>query len=107
MKLPAPIQTYFDADQIWGGPAPLAAFTPDAVVRDEGKIYTGPAEIQAWWRAAKAAYQHQAAPREISQDGSLAIVRADVSGQFPGSPAMFTFKFTLDGNMITALEIKV
>jgi hypothetical protein len=32
-------------------------------------------------------------------------VRARVTGQFPGSPAMLTFVFRLEGEQITRLEI--
>ena len=106
MKLPAPIQTYFDADHVVDGSAsPMAAFAADAVVKDEGKTYIGHSAIEAWWCAAKAQFQHSAAPKEFSQHGDRASVRAEVSGQFPGSPALLTFTFELKGDRIAALEI--
>ncbi len=54
MKLPQPIQAYFDADTDTDGPAPTAAFAPDAIVKDEGKTLVGREAIAEWWRAAKA-----------------------------------------------------
>jgi hypothetical protein len=105
MKLPAPIKSYFDADQIAGVAPPIAAFAGDARVKDEGKTHVGHAAIETWWRAAKAQYKHRASPREISQAGDLATVRAEVSGDFPGSPAMLTFRFKLAGARIATLEI--
>jgi hypothetical protein len=105
MKLPPPIGSYFEADQSIEAAAPLAAFADDARVKDEGEILIGHAGIEAWWRAAKAKYKARSEPREFSQAGDLATVRAEVSGDFPGSPAMLTFRFNLAGARIAALEI--
>jgi hypothetical protein len=97
MKLPSPIQTYFDADKDVAGPAPSSAFAIDAVQK----------AIAAWWRAAKAQYQHTADPREISEAGGYITVLAEVSGKFSGSPAMLSFRFTLKDQEIATLEIGV
>jgi ketosteroid isomerase-like protein len=105
MKLPAPVQTYFDADQAAGHAAPMDAFAPDAVVNDEGKAHRGHDAIEAWWRAAKAQYQHTAEPCEVLEERGLTIVRARVTGRFPGSPALLTFAFQLGDGRIAALEI--
>jgi len=105
MKLASPIQAYFDADQDVSGPAPTSAFAIDAVVKDEGKTHVGHKAIAAWWRAAKAQYQHTADPREVSEAGGRITVLAEVRGKFPGSPAMLSFIFTLKNNEIAALEI--
>jgi hypothetical protein len=107
MKLPPPIRSYFDADQTEGGEPPIAAFADDAEVLDEGGKHVGHAAIEAWWHATKAEYQHRSDPREFSQAGDLATVRAEVSGKFPGSPIMFTFKFKLAGARIATLEVGV
>lgn len=105
MQLPASIRAYFEADQAIGGPAPTRMFARNAVVRDEGKVHTGHEEITAWWNAAKAKYHHTAVPCEIREVKRNTIVRATVTGQFPGSPAVLTFAFQLDDGLIAALEI--
>lgn len=105
MKLPSPIQTYFDADKRVAGPAPAGAFAIDAVVKDEGKMHVGRKAIADWWRAAKAQYQHTADPREVSEADGRITVLAEVSGQFPGSPALLNFMFTLKDGAIATLEI--
>lgn len=105
MKLPAPLQTYFDADKAGGDAAPLGAFAPDAVVKDEGRTHVGHHAIAAWWRAAKAQYRHTAEPCEILEEQGLTIVRARVTGRFPGSPALLTFAFLLGDGRIAALKI--
>lgn len=103
MKLPAPIQAFFDAEK--GDAAPVRAFAPDAIVRDEGREHVGADAIEAWWRAAKAQYRHTAQPREIVEQGARSVVRAEVSGAFPGSPALLSFAFHLENGRIAALEI--
>lgn len=105
MMLPAPLRAYFDADQAAADTAPLDAFAAQAVVRDEGKTHVGHDAIAAWWRAAKAAYGHTAEPLEATDDGGRTLVRARVSGDFPGSPADLTFAFRVENGLITGLEI--
>jgi len=105
MKLPAPVQSYFDADKAARDAAPTGAFAPDAVVKDEGKAHVGHDAIEAWWRAAKAQYQHTAEPCEILEVRGVTIVRAKVTGRFPGSPALLTFAFQVEDGRIAALEI--
>lgn len=105
MKLPSAIQAYFDADTDTVSPAPTTAFAIDAIVKDDGKTLVGREAIAAWWRAAKAHYEAISQPREISGSGERFTVRAEVTGRFPGSPAMLSFIFTLKNNEIAALEI--
>ena len=102
MTLPPAIATYFAAHD----PATLArAFAPEAKVEDEGETHQGPAEIAAWWAAAKAKYNHSAAPLDLTEAEGQTIVRAKVSGDFPGSPLVLRFNFGLDGGLIQNLRI--
>ena len=105
MHLPSPIQTYFTARAPRDRDALAAAFARDAVVHDEGHIHNGPRAISEWWLAAKAKYRHHAEPIDIAEAGGKTVVRATVTGDFPGSPAVLTFAFGLDGDRITDLEI--
>jgi hypothetical protein len=105
MQLPPPVQTYFDADRAAGDGAPIGAFAPDAIVKDEGKTHIGHGAIETWWRAAKARYQHKATPYDILEVHGFIIVRAWVTGRFPGSPALLTFIFKLADGRIAGLEV--
>lgn len=105
MKLPPAIQAYFDADANIDGPAPIAAFAPDAIVKDEGKTLVGRPAIAEWWRATKALYQAISQPREITGAGAHFTVLAEVNGKFPGSPISLNFSFTLKDEAIVALEL--
>jgi len=105
MNLPSAVEAYFKADLTMDEDALKEAFAPDARVRDEGAQYQGIADIQAWWRAAKAKYHPVAEPVEQRGQGDELMVRCRVSGQFAGSPAMLNFAFTLADGKIAALEI--
>lgn len=95
MKLPAPIQAYFDADKGAADAAPTGSFAADATVADEGHTHVGPAAIEAWWLESKAKYRATAEPCDIREEQDRTVVRAKVTGEFPGSPAVLTFAFRL------------
>ena len=105
MRLPPPVQAFFDADQQGDALAPLGAFANSAAVKDEGRTHTGHSAIADWWRTSKAKYSHISEPRETNEVGNRITVLAQVSGRFPGSPSLLSFTFTLDDNHILVLEI--
>ena len=105
MQLPHPVQTYFTARAPQDGDVLAAAFAPDAIVHDEGHDHRGPQAIRNWWLAAKAKYRHHAQPIGLEQTGGKTVVRATVTGDFLGSPAVLSFTFGLAGDRITDLEI--
>jgi hypothetical protein len=105
MTLPPPIQTYFTAKAPTDATEFEAAFAPDAVVHDESQTHRGPEEIRDWWLAAKAKYNHRAEPLELTEAEGKVVVRARVSGDFPGSPAVLTFTFSLTDAQINDLRI--
>jgi ketosteroid isomerase-like protein len=105
MHLSSPIRTYFTARAPQDGDALASAFAPDAIVHDEGQSHHGPQAIRDWWLAAKAKYRHHAEPMDVTEAGGKTVVRGNATGDFPGSPAVLTFTFALDGDRITELEI--
>ncbi|MFC3078136.1 nuclear transport factor 2 family protein [Phenylobacterium terrae] len=105
MHLNPSIQAYFEADRRGDVEALIQTFAPHAAVSDEGRSYVGRQAIGAWWREAKAKYQHVIEPVRAGGEGDLAEVRARVTGQFPGSPTIMTFAFRLEGGQIAGLEI--
>ena len=106
MTLPEPIRRYFDADARGDGEALARAFAADAVVHDEGGTYRGPEAILGWWRTARAAYGATATPLGRTETDGRSVVRARVTGTFPGSPAVLTFTFGLAGGLIADLDIR-
>lgn len=105
MDLPSPIRNYVEADRRHDVERFVAAFAPDAVVVDEGRSHAGHPAIDAWWRAAKAEFDHVAVPFGIDVKDDVTEVRAEVTGRFPGSPATLTYAFRLGRDLISRLEI--
>ncbi|MFP3568168.1 nuclear transport factor 2 family protein [Paraburkholderia sp. SIMBA_030] len=105
MTLPPPLDVYLNAETT-SDTAPLAnCFAADAVVRDEGRTIEGLEAIQAWKKDAKARYQYNVEPLDLSQDGAAVTMHARLTGAFPGSPVELTYTFVLAGGKIASLEI--
>lgn len=105
MQLPPSVHTYFTTQAPQDSDAFAAAFAQDAIVHYEGHKYHGPQEISAWWVAAKAKYNQEAEPIDMSEVDGKTVVRANVTGDFPGSPVVLTFTFGLQGDRITDMEV--
>lgn len=102
LELPEPIAACFAAEH----PAAFArCFTAQASVRDEGHTHTGLAAIQAWKAASSAKYACAAQPLAVERQADLQVVRARVTGNFPGSPIDLRYRFRLERGLIASLEI--
>jgi ketosteroid isomerase-like protein len=104
-QIPEIIETYFrasNADDIEG----LAfCFSTDAVVVDENETHRGAAAIKAWSVNVRKKYEFKTEVLRATQKPGVVVVTAKLSGTFPGSPVDLDFKFTLEGNHISSLEI--
>ena len=106
LQLPKSIAVYFTAEK--ADPQTLAqCFAEAAVVKDEGHTYTGLAAIKRWREQAQAKYVFTSEPFASTQEGGKTIITSRLTGNFPGSPLDLRYFFTLDGEKITSLEIKV
>jgi len=105
LNLPEPIAAYFEADK-QNSEALARCFTPRATVKDEGHTHTGLEAIKAWKEAASAAYTYTVQPLALDQEGGMHVVRARVTGSFPGSPIDLQYGFRLERGLIASLEIK-
>lgn len=105
MDMPSIVNMYFDADSRNDADTLLKTLAVEAAVEDENARHQGIVAIREWWLAAKRATQYRAEPVESTVDGDKAIVRARVSGQFPGSPVTLAYTFTIRDDKIVRLEI--
>jgi len=104
LTLPEPIAPYFAAEH---NPEALArCFTAQAVMKDEGHTYTGVDAIKAFMAEASARYSATTVPFALERDDGFQIVKAKVTGNFPGSPIDLSYRFRLERGLIAALEIK-
>lgn len=102
--LPAPIAAYFAADRR-DGAAVADCFAQKAVVKDEGRTYTGIAEIKRWKENSSSKYEYTSEPISSESKDGFVIVTSYLTGNFPGSPIDLRYFFRLDGDKIGSLEI--
>ena len=107
IKLPKPIEDYFDADRTGGPDAVAAAFTENGVVKDKGKTYRGRDAIRAWMGEESQQYSYTVEPFLIVAENGKTQVTAHTAGSFPGSPIDLRFLFVLAGDKVAELEITV
>lgn len=103
MNLPKVITDLVKAQDNFDSNAYANCFTETAVVFDEGKTYKGKAAIQNWIEKANQAYQITMKPIEYSE--TKQELTADISGNFPGSPALLTYHFEFKDELIENLKI--
>lgn len=105
MKLPENIEGFIKAQNDLNSTAFANYFTEQATVSDEGSSYSGRAEIKEWIQEATEKYNMQLTPLDFSQTGSKGKLTVEVTGTFPGSPAVMHYHLELDGSSIRSLKI--
>jgi len=103
--VPEPIAAYFRAQNAHDVDGMLAAFSPSARVRDEGQDLTGAVAIRAWIDDTTRKYEPSVTPLDVEQVDGRTVVKARVSGSFPGSPIELRYRFKVEDRRIAALEI--
>lgn len=103
--LPVPIAAYINANARLDAEAMLAAFSPNAVVLDDGGRYEGREEIKDWIRVATIENRAVFSPDAWTEKDGCIVVNGLTTGEFSGSPIRFTVRFKLDDRAIAALEI--
>jgi hypothetical protein len=82
IRLPEPITAYFAADRL-DDDSVARCFTSGAIVKDEGRTYTGVAAIKQWKAETDATYTYTCEPLSAEQKDGTTIVTchlADVWG---------------------------
>lgn len=103
MNLPNVISKLTEAQNNFDRLAYANCFSETAVVFDEGKTHNGKKEIQQWIEKANDEYQAVMKPVEYSEKEE--ILKAEVSGNFPGSPLVLAYHFKLNDGLIESLKI--
>ena len=106
IQLPGSINRYVQITNSGAAEAASKCFAPDATVYDEGQTYQGVAAIKNWMAATKKKYGHTVAPLELAERGGQSILRARLTGNFPGSPITVNFTFVLADGKIRSLEVR-
>ena len=103
--LPTPIADYVEANAQLDVDGMLEPFAADAVVHDNGAVHQGHAEIRSLLEEAVIPAKAIFTPDTVRHENGQVVVEGPGHGDFPGSPIRFTYRFTLDNDAITALEI--
>src|SRR3977135_3875055 len=106
IQLPVPIEHYVQIANAGSHEAVPECFALDATVYDEGQTYEGVAAIRNWMAATRKKYGHTIAPLEFAERGGQNVLKARLTGNFPGSPITVNFSFVLAGGKIRSLEIR-
>lgn len=107
IELPPPIQRYFATKEGEDTAETLACFTEDAKVLDNGEDLElkGIAQIREWITGTVAEYKLTSDVKAGEMRGAEIVAAVVVSGDFPGSPYEFAYRFKLRGDKIAELAI--
>jgi len=105
--LPTPIADYVEANARLDVDGMLKPFAAHAVVRDNGGVHQGHAGIRSLLEEAVIPVKAIFTPDTVQHDNGQVVVEGPGHGDFPGSPIRFTYRFTIENDAITALEITV
>jgi len=105
-QLPATIRGYLAAHVARDADAALRAFTPTAVVVDDGTTYRGREEIRGFLSQAGAEFTYTttliAAERT---DDAHWVATNRLEGDFPGGVVDLRYRFVMDGDLVAELVI--
>ncbi|MCZ2826928.1 MULTISPECIES: nuclear transport factor 2 family protein [unclassified Modestobacter] len=105
-QLPATIRGYLAAHDAGDANTALHAFTPTAVVVDDGVTYRGTEEVRRFLAKAGAEFTYTSTlvAAERSDDAHW-IATKHLEGDFPGGVVDLRYRFAMDGDSIAELVI--
>jgi uncharacterized protein (TIGR02246 family) len=105
MNLPKLITDLVEAQNNHDGATYASLFLEDAIVLDEGHTHTGRTAIQRWIEKSNEENQTVLKPIAYQEDDKVSVFTAEISGTFPGSPAILNFNFVIQQGLIQWLKI--
>lgn len=105
MNLPKVIADLVKAQEEFDTEAFAGCFSDTAVVFDEGRTHQGRNEIKLWISKANQEYRTVMTPIGYTESGQTGILKAEVSGSFPGSPVTLDYHFSVSNGQIDSLKI--
>ena len=105
-QLPATIRGFLAAHAARDADTALRAFSPAAVVVDQGQTFRGTDEVLGFLRDAGAEFTYTTeliGAQRIDETRWVAINRLE--GDFPGGVVELDYRFTMDGDLIAELVI--
>jgi hypothetical protein len=103
MNLPKAVADLVKAQDNFDSVAYANCFAETAVVFDEGKTHHGKMEIKNWIAKSNKEYQVKMKPLEYSETEQT--LKAEIAGNFPGSPLILTYHYEFKDGLIQSLKI--
>ena len=103
--LPKPIADYVEANARLDVDGMLKPFAPDALVVDNGARHEGHAELRTLLEEAVVGVKAVFTPDAVRHENGQVVVEGPAHGDFRGSPLRVTYRFSLENDVIKALEI--
>jgi hypothetical protein len=105
-QLPAPIRGFLAAHEAHDTDAALRAFSPTAVVVDDGETYRGTDELRRFLAKAGAEYSYTIELVGAQRvDDAHWVATHRLEGDFPGGVVELGYRFAMDGELIAELVI--
>lgn len=105
MNLPTVVTDLVKAQNKFDSAAYAACFSESAVVFDEGKTHNGRKEIEEWIADANERYKATMKPVSFEEKETESLLKAEVSGNFPGSPLVLSYQLLIQDGQIYSLKI--
>lgn len=105
MNLPKVLSALVKAQNNFDSIAYATCFSETAVVYDEGKTHKGRKEIGHWIADANERYKAMMKPVSFEQKGTTGVLKAEISGNFEGSPIVLSYYLEIAGELIQSLKI--
>ena len=104
--LPGPIRAFLAAHVARDADTAISAFTPDAVVTDEGRTFRGTEEVLGFLRHSGSEFSYTTeltGAQRVDDEHWVAVNH--LAGDFPGGVADLAYRFTMAGDRIAELVI--
>lgn len=105
MNLPKVLSDLVKTQNNFDSVAYANCFSETAVVFDEGKTHKGRKEIEHWIADANERYEAVMKPIDFEEKESESILKAEVSGNFEGSPIVLNYHLEITDGLIKSLKI--
>ena len=103
--LPKPIADFIEANAMLDVEGMLRPFAADTIVLDNGGRHEGHVELRGLFEEAVIPVKAIFTPDTVREEDDQVVVEGPAHGDFPSSPIRFTYRFTLENNLIKVLEI--
>lgn len=105
MNLPKVVADLVETQNNFDSVAYANCFSETAIVFDEGKTHNGRKEIEHWIAGSNERYKATMKPVAFEGKETESLLKAEISGDFAGSPIVLTYHLAIADELIQSLKI--